>query len=66
MFEKVFTEKIYDEYYKKYREKHYQGKLTKKESILWRKIDIAESILWRKIDIAESYPPGTYEKLLCN
>ncbi len=34
MFEKVFTEKIYDEYYKKYREKHYQGKLTKKESIL--------------------------------
>lgn len=55
MFEKVFTEKIYDEYYKKYREKHYQGKLTKKESILRR-----------KIDIAESYPPDTYEKLLCN
>lgn len=54
-FERVFIDKSYDEYYKKYRKKHYRGKPTKREIVLQK-----------KIKTAESYPPDTYEKLLCS
>lgn len=53
LFEKVFTDNLYEEYYKKYRKTYYKGKPTKKEVKLQK-----------RLNIARSYPSDTYERLL--